>query len=52
MALIITDDEIKGTGLTEKELRLELAVHLFEKDIFTLGKAAEFCGIHKMQMQK
>jgi predicted HTH domain antitoxin len=51
MALVITDEEIKRTGLSEKELRLEIAVHLFETDIFTLGKAAEFCGLHKMEMQ-
>jgi len=52
MALIITDEEIRKTGLSEHDLKVELAVHLFEKNFFTLGTAAEFCGVHKLEMQK
>lgn len=52
MALVITDEQIKASGLTEQQLRLEIAVRLFELNVFTLGKAAEFAGLHKVQMQQ
>ena len=52
MSLLITDEEIKRTGLSAEQLKLELAIMLFEKSIFTLGTAAEFCGLHQLQMQK
>ena len=52
MALLITDDEIKRTGFSAEQLKVEIAVLLFEKNIFTLGLAAEFCGLHKLQMQQ
>ncbi|MFN8300755.1 MAG: UPF0175 family protein [Chitinophagales bacterium] len=52
MALLITDEQLKASGLTEQQVRLELAVRLFELNVFTLGKAAEFAGIHKLQMQQ
>jgi predicted HTH domain antitoxin len=52
VALLITDEEIKRTGLSGEQLKLELAILLFEKNIFTLGLAAEFCGLHQLQMQK
>ncbi len=51
MELTINDDQLRNSGLNEQQLRLELAIFLFQKDIFSLGKAAEFCGLHKMQMQ-
>ena len=35
-----------------QDLKIELAVLLFEKDIFTLGKAAEFAGMYQFDMQK
>jgi predicted HTH domain antitoxin len=52
VALLISDDEVKRTGLSAEELKVEIAVFLFEKKIVTLGLAAEFCGIHKLQMQQ
>ena len=52
MALVITDDHPKKTGLSETQLKLEIAIHLFQLNVFTLGTAAEFCGLHKMEMQK
>lgn len=52
MKLEISDFQLEGAGMDEQKLKLELAVFLFEKNIFTLGKAAEFCGLHKLQMQQ
>jgi len=33
----------------EKDLKMELAAHLFEKGIFTSGQAAELVGISKRE---
>ena len=52
MKLDISNFQLESAGMNEEQLKLELAVFLFEKNIFTLGKAAEFCGLHKMQMQQ
>lgn len=51
MEINISDQQLKSSGLNEEQLRLEFAIFLFEKNLFSLGKAAEFCGLHKMQMQ-
>jgi predicted HTH domain antitoxin len=51
MEIIINDQLIEKSGLGEQQLRLELAIFLFQKNIFSLGKAAEFCGLHQVQMQ-
>ncbi len=52
MALLITDEQLKASGLSEQQVRLELAIRLFELNVFTLGKAAEFAELHKLQMQQ
>lgn len=52
MALLITDEQLKASGLTEQQVRLELAVRLFELNVFTLGKAAEFAGIHQAELME
>jgi predicted HTH domain antitoxin len=52
MSLLITDDLLKNAPMSEDEFRLELAVFLFEKEIFTLGKASEFSQIPQVVLQK
>ena len=52
MKIEIAETQLKSSGLNEADLKLELAVFLFEKNIFTLGNAAEFCGLHKMEVQR
>jgi predicted HTH domain antitoxin len=44
-------DNILEHPLDKNKMLLEIAIYLFEKDKLTLGKAAEFAGIPKMQMQ-
>mgnify|MGYP001370111873 CR=1 FL=1 len=47
MALLHLDlpgDLLDAARLTEAELRAELAVHLFEREKLSLGKAAEVAG--------
>lgn len=52
MSVIITDELLKNSKLSEEEFRLELAIFLFQKEILTLGKASEFAKVHQFQMQK
>jgi predicted HTH domain antitoxin len=52
MNIEIAEAQLKSSGLNEAALKLELAIFLFEKNIFTLGNAAEFCSLHKMEMQR
>ncbi len=49
MVIEIPDNVVEQ--LDKQKMLLEIAIYLFEKDIFTLGKAAEFVGIPKMEMQ-
>lgn len=52
MALIISDELLKNANVSESEIRLDLAVLLYSKGVFSLGKASELAGIHKIQMQR
>ncbi len=52
MNLVISDELLKNADMPEDEIRLELAIFLFQKGIFTLGKASEFAEIHRFEMQK
>ena len=45
MAVLVPDEVLAASGLSETELRLELAVLLFEKDRLTLGQASHLAGI-------
>ncbi len=49
--LIELPDTVLENPLDRNKMLLEIAIYLFEKDKLTLGKAAEFAGIPKMQMQ-
>lgn len=49
--LIELPDAVLQNPLDRNKMLLEIAIYLFEKDKLTLGKAAEFAGIPKMQMQ-
>src|ERR1019366_8473364 len=40
MALVISDEEIKRSGLSEQQFKLEIALHLYAMNVFTLGQAA------------
>jgi predicted HTH domain antitoxin len=37
--------------LTKEELTLEIAVALYQREILSLGKAADFAGLHRMAFQ-
>lgn len=45
MAIVIDDKMLASAGMSEKDLLIEIAFLLYEKRIFGLGKAREFCGL-------
>lgn len=52
MSLLLSDEIIQASGLSEQELFLEIVIMLFQKDKISLGKASELLQIHRMQFQK
>ena len=52
MSLVISDDLVKASGLSESELFLEIVLMLFRQDKISLGKASELTGMHRMQFQR
>lgn len=52
MSLIISDDIIKASGLSERDFFIEIVLMLFQQDKISLGKASELLGMHRMQFQK
>ncbi|MBW4551960.1 MAG: UPF0175 family protein [Aphanocapsa sp. GSE-SYN-MK-11-07L] len=52
MSLVITDDLVRASGLSERELLLEILLMLFRQDKISLGKASELIGMYRLQFQK
>ncbi len=51
MSLIIPDDVLHATRMTEEELKQEIAVLLFQKEKLTLGQASRLAGMSQLQFQ-
>ena len=51
MSLIIPDEILQATGMSENELKQEMAVFLFQKEKLTLGQASRFAGVNQLQFQ-
>jgi predicted HTH domain antitoxin len=52
MSLVISDDLVRASGLSEREFFLEIVLMLFRQDKISLGKASELMEMHRMQFQK
>ncbi len=52
MALIIEDSELQAAHLTEEELRLEIAILLYQQGRLSMGRAGEFAGLNRIHFQK
>lgn len=52
MSVIITDEDIKRSGLSESQFKIEIALHLYAINIFTLGQAASFCQVSQAEMME
>ena len=51
MSVIISDDILQATRMTEEELRQEIAVLLFQKEKLTLAQASRMAGKNRLQFQ-
>lgn len=50
--IVITEEETGRAGFSEAEMRLEIALMLFQQERFTLGQASRFALLHPMQFQQ
>lgn len=51
MSLIISDDILHTTRMSEAELLQEIAVLLYQKDKLTLGQASKLAKMSQLQFQ-
>lgn len=51
MSLVIPDQILQSTRMSETELRQEIAVLLFQKEKFTLGQASQLAGMNQLHFQ-
>ena len=52
MPLIVSDEVLGSLGMSEEELRLEVAVMLFERERLTLAQASRLAGLNRVEFQK
>ncbi|HIK16011.1 MAG TPA: UPF0175 family protein [Leptolyngbyaceae cyanobacterium M33_DOE_097] len=51
MSLIISDELVQASGLSEAELLQELVLLLFQREKLTLGKASRLLGMPQLEFQ-
>jgi len=51
MGMVISDDILQSARMTEGELKLEIALLLFQKEKLTLGQAGRLAGMNLLQFQ-
>ncbi len=51
MTLLIPDDILQASRLSERELRTEIAVMLFEKEKLTLGQASQLADMGYLEFR-
>ena len=51
MDVIIPDEIVQATGMSETELRQEVAILFFQKDKLTLGQASRLAGMSQLKFQ-
>ena len=52
MSVTIPDKIVRTTGMSEAELKLEIAVMLYKKDKLTLGSASDLAGMNQLNFQQ
>ena len=51
MSLVISEDIVKASGLSEKELILELIILLFQRKKISIGKASQLAQLPLLEFQ-
>jgi predicted HTH domain antitoxin len=52
MVVYIPDTYLEEAHLTATQVKLELAIWLFQQEHLTMAQAARLAGLHRMQMQR
>lgn len=52
MSIIIPDDIVQSARISESELKVEIAVLLFDKYSISIGKARHFAGMNLLEFQR
>jgi len=50
--MIISDEVVKASGLSENQFLLEIVILLFQQEKISLGKASEIIGMNQIKFQK
>lgn len=50
MSIVVPDEVLTATRMTEAEMRQEIAVMLFHKEKLTLAQASRFAGMHRIAL--
>lgn len=52
MNITISSDILDQAGLSEYEIKLELAISLYKRGKFSLGQASKFSGLNNIEFQR
>ncbi|MEM9217019.1 MAG: UPF0175 family protein [Cyanobacteria bacterium P01_F01_bin.150] len=52
MGLVISDEFLQTAHITEADLKLEIAILLFQQEKITLGTASHFAGMNQLEFQR
>jgi predicted HTH domain antitoxin len=51
MSVVVPDEILIATRMSETEMRQEIAVMLFQKEKLTLAQASQLAGMHRVAFQ-
>jgi predicted HTH domain antitoxin len=52
MSVVIPDDILKATKMTEEELKLEIAIMLYKQEKISSGKVRAWTGLNVIEFQQ
>lgn len=52
MSLVIPDEFLQTAHITEADLKLEIAILLFQQEKITLGTASQFADMNQLEFQR
>ena len=52
MSVVIENEFLESTGLSEKELKLELAIALYKQGRLSIGQACKFVNLNRIEFQR
>ncbi len=52
MDIKISDEILKKSNLSDKDIKIEIAILFYKKGLLSLGQASEIADMHKIQFQK